>query len=258
MKESLLLSLVQLDIQWKDPVGNRAILEEKILGLEEKGDIIILPETFTTGFCQEVAEVHGLHTQKWLQQMAQNCQAAICGSYLVKEGNLIYNRFLWIEPNGSLKKYDKRHLFCLGEEKEKLTAGSQKLSISYLGWKLSPFICYDLRFPVWSRNTGLENDILLYVANWPSARQQVWETLLAARAIENSAYCIGVNRVGKDGQGILYQGGSQIYFPTGKALFQTSNKEETLQVRVSKNVLNDYRKRFPFHEDADAFTLHTH
>ncbi len=258
------IALIQPDLYWHDPVANRAMLEEKIMALPHPADLIVLPEMFTTGFTMDaraVAEVPNLTTIRWMRQMSQQTDAVVTGSYVVREGTLFFNRLIWMQPNGQFDTYDKRHLFRMAGEDAVYTAGNQRIIKEWRGWRVCPLICYDLRFPVWSRNTQAEApsefayDLLLYVANWPAPRQTAWDTLLQARAIENISYVIGVNRVGSDGNGHAYTGGSAIIDPMGAVLFRQADTETVHQQTLSLAMLRDFRERFPANLDADQFTI---
>ena len=212
------ITLLQTALHWQNPVANRAMLEETLFTLPEPTDLIVLPEMFTTGFTMNaaaLAEPMNLTTFKWLKQMARQTNAAITGSYVVQENGQFYNRLIWMEPDGQFAHYDKRHLFRMADEEKTYTAGTLRLIRTWRGWRICPLICYDLRFPVWSRSRQiaphqLDYDLLLYVANWPAPRQLAWDTLLQARAIENLSYVAGVNRVGQDGNQHTYLGGSAL------------------------------------------------
>lgn len=255
---TLRISMLQTTLIWEDPTANRAVLEEKISGLEHTADLIILPEMFTTGFTMNTgkAEVKGTHTQKWMKQMAEVSGSAVTGSYMAKENDGVYNHLLWVEPGGREFSYRKKHLFRMAGEHKYFQAGSERIQIHYKDWKICPLICYDLRFPEWSRNSfNKENgdagyDLLLYVANWPAVRVSAWEALLKARAIENLAYCAGVNRVGTDGNGVEYNGCSSAFDYKGNELIH-SKKEETLHFSIKKDELLNYREKFPAYLDAD-------
>lgn len=254
----LKISLVQYDIIWQSPSNNLSQLEELLSMEVEETDLIILPEMFTTGFDMDpkpLAEQHRTTTFKWLQMMAKRFEAAICGSVMIKEGDAYFNRFYMVFEDGHFEYYDKKHLFRFAGEHEQYTAGEQLNIIRYKGWNICPQICYDLRFPVWSRNIDLNYDILLYVANWPAKRQTAWNTLLPARAIENNAYCIGVNRVGKDGNQHEYEGGSAIYSPTGETKTQLVKTECIINYTLSKKELTEYRESFQSWKDSDSFRL---
>ncbi|RRB04895.1 amidohydrolase [Larkinella rosea] len=252
------LTLLQTSLHWENPTANRAMLEEKIFALPEKTDLIVLPEMFTTGFTMNaapLAEPMNLTTFRWLKQMAAQTEAVVTGSYIVQEKGRFYNRLIWMEPDGSFDVYDKRHLFRMAEEDRTYTAGSKRLIKSWRGWNICPLICYDLRFPVWSRNSGLAYDLLLYVANWPAPRSLAWNALLQARAIENLAYVAGVNRVGEDGNGHPYAGDSSIIDPKGEVLFRQRDTETVFQTSLSLDDLRAYRERFPADRDADEFQI---
>ena len=257
------ITLLQPDLYWYDPVANRAMLEERIFNLPEATDLIVLPEMFTTGFTMDartVAEPMNLTTFRWLKQMAQQTGAAVTGSYVVQEKGVYFNRLIWMQPDGQFDTYDKRHLFRMAGEDAVYTAGTHRLVKEWKGWRICPLICYDLRFPVWSRNqrtesTDFDYDLLVYVANWPAARRTAWNTLLQARAIENLSYVIGVNRVGKDGNGHPYTGDSAVIDFRGDVLFRQADTEIMHQQTLSLDELRAFRQKFPANLDADSFTL---
>lgn len=262
------VTLLQPDLYWHDPVANRAMLEERIFNLPEQTDLIVLPEMFTTGFTMDaraVAEPMNLTTFRWLKQMAKQTGAVVTGSYVVQErggstGWNYFNRLIWMQPDGQFDTYDKRHLFRMAGEDAVYTAGTHRLVKEWNGWRICPLICYDLRFPVWSRNqrtesTDYDYDLLLYVANWPAARRTAWNTLLQARAIENLSYVIGVNRVGDDGNGHPYTGDSAVIDFRGDVLFRQADTEITHQQTLSLDELRAFRQKFPANLDADSFTL---
>ena len=268
--QDLSVTIIQTDLFWENSTANLANLEEKIAQISLITDLIILPEMFTTGFtmnAKSVAEPMNYITFKWLKQQAKRTQAVITGSFIVKEGGHFFNRLIWMRPDGSFETYDKRHLFRMGEEDKTFTAGKKRLIVELKGWRICPLICYDLRFPVWSRNNILKNseprtlnpelsyDLLIYVANWPRVRSQVWDTLLKARAIENQSYCIGVNRVGKDGMGLDYSGNSAIIDFKGNQLFFQNDSEVIHNQILSKKKLEDFRNKFPAYLDADGFEI---
>lgn len=257
-KEKLHIALIQFDIQWQNPIKNRAILDEKIVGISPV-DLIVLPEMFTTGFISNpkaLAEEMNGSTVQWMQQIAKKKQCAITGSIVIKEANCFYNRLLFVYPDGELSYYDKRHLFSFAKEDEQFTAGVKPLIVEYKSWRICPFICYDLRFPVWSRNTQ-GYDMLLYIANWPKPRLKAWNTLLEARAIENLSFVIGVNRVGVDGVGLNYLGSSRIIGPLGDllAVDNATSKEQLIEFVLDKNKLKETRIQFPFLDDKDSFNF---
>jgi omega-amidase len=226
--------------------------------------VIVLPEMFTTGFtmaASKMAEHMNMRTFKWMRQMADQTGALILGSYIVTVHDRYYNRMLWMEPGGNFKTYDKRHLFRMANEHKTYAAGESLLIATWRGWRICPLICYDLRFPVWSRNRWDAAskrpfyDVAVYVANWPTTRIDAWNTLLKARAIENLSYVVGVNRVGQDGNGIEYNGHSAIISPKGDAIFSNDDMETTRTLELSANSLHSFRDRFPAYLDADDFTI---
>ena len=255
---TLSVALIQTDLVWEDVTANLATLEEKIAALPEAVDVIVLPEMFSTGFSMNaprLAEVMNVTTTRWLKLMAAHTKALLIGSFQVKEAENYYNRLLCVRPDGTYDTYDKRHLFRMGAEHETFTPGSQRVIITWKGWRICPLICYDLRFPVWSRQPKNPYDVLLYVANWPTARAYAWNTLLRARAIENLSYVVGVNRIGTDGNGIAHAGGSLAVDFLGEALTDLGETESDKIVHLTKNTLEKYRKAFPALLDADAFFL---
>ncbi|WP_373513868.1 amidohydrolase, partial [Persicitalea sp.] len=248
------VALIQTDLVWEDITANLAILEEKIAALPELADVIVLPELFSTGFSMNasaLAEPMNITTTRWLKMMAAQTQALVIGSFQVKEEGNYYNRLLCVRPEGTFESYDKRHLFRYGAEHENFIAGNKRLVVTWKGWRVCPMICYDLRFPVWSRQDS-ENpyDVLLYVANWPAARTYAWNTLLRARAIENLSYVVGVNRIGSDGNGIDYSGGSVAVDFLGEIITDLGEAESVKVVRLAKEPLEKYRKDFPALLDA--------
>ena len=262
MIDELKIALIQSDLHWENVEANLAMFEEKIWTLKHPVDVLVLPEMFTTGFsmnARELAEVHKTKTFKWMQQQAAQTKAVVIGSAIIKEGEPIYNRLYAVYPDGSFHHYDKKHRFGLAGEDQDYTAGKSRVIIDVKGWKIMPLICYDLRFPVWARSRSsqeslFEYDALIYVANWPEPRVNAWEALLTARAIENTSYCIGVNRVGDDGVGAHYVGHSAAYNYKGEQLV-FSEEEEILYASLTKEDLLAFRKRFPFQADADDFEL---
>ncbi|OEK01927.1 amidohydrolase [Roseivirga sp. 4D4] len=255
--QDLKLALIQSDIYWHQIDANLAMFEEKIWQITEPTDIIVLPEMFQTGFTMEhegLSEPMNLTSFKWMKQMAAQKEAVVTGSYIVKEGGKTFNRLVWMQPDGQYKTYDKRHLFRMANEHSHFAEGVDRLVVEWRGWKICPLICYDLRFPVWSRNVNLEYDLLLYVANWPAVRVNAWDTLLKARAMENVAYTVGLNRVGKDGKEIEYNGHTGAYSPKGETL-AFSEEEEIVNLTLSRSSLDDFREKFPAHLDADQFRI---
>ncbi|TLP73214.1 amidohydrolase [Maribacter sp. ACAM166] len=252
----LKIALIQSSLHWENPIANRAMFSSKLEQIAADIDVIVLPEMFTTGFTmspEQISEEEGLLTLEWMKEIASNKDCAIFGSTVYKEQDFFYNRLFFVKPDGEYFTYDKRHTFTLAGEHKNYKSGSERLVVEYKGFKFCPLICYDLRFPVWSRNT--ENiDLLLFVANWPAPRINAWDTLLKARAIENMVYCIGVNRIGVDKQGHHYPGHSSVYDSLGKLLVH-SKQEEILIVEVTKNSIDETRTKLPFLEDRDQFNL---
>lgn len=258
MSDSLKVAVLQSHLYWEDATKNRQAFTQKIEALQEPVDIIILPEMFTTGFTMNatsVAETMDGETMTWMKQLSSKTKSAIMGSFVVSEQGNFYNRLVFMMPDGSHRTYDKRHTFTLAGEHKMYTAGTKKEVITYKGWKLCPQICYDLRFPVWSRN--VENyDVLIYVANWPKPRINAWDALLKARAIENMSYCIGVNRVGEDGNGHEYPGHSAVYDALGEKIDTIENNiEQSAIITLYKDHLHKYRQKLNFLNDRDSFSL---
>ncbi len=256
--QDLNITLLQFNIKWQNPVANRKYITDKIQSLKEKTDLIILPEMFTTGFTMDVenyAEPPEGETLNWMKLMAGSTGAVITGSVIINEEKRYYNRLFWVRPNGKYSYYNKRHLFRMANEDTYFSNGNASPIFEVKGWKIKPLICYDLRFPVWSRNTNLDYDILIYIANWPQARINAWDTLLKARAIENLSYAIGVNRVGEDGTHKKYIGHSAIYDFKGDNCIDISELEETFRTTLSKSKLLAFRTSFPTNLDADKFNI---
>jgi omega-amidase len=262
--QDLKISLIQSDLHWEDIEANLAMFEEKIWQIGNTTDVIILPEMFTTGFtmsANKLAEHMNMRTFKWMKQMADQTGALILGSYIVTVHERYYNRLLWMEPGGNFKTYDKRHLFRMANEHKTYSAGESLLISTWKGWRICPMVCYDLRFPVWSRNKWdfntkrLSYDAMIYVANWPTTRIDQWDTLLKARAIENLSYVVGVNRIGQDENGVEYNGHSSIVSPKGEFIYTNEGMETTRTVELSANSLSAFRDRFPAFMDADEFTI---
>jgi predicted amidohydrolase len=258
------VTLVQTDLVWHDPEANRRRLQERLAGLAGRTDLIVLPEMFTTGFtmeAQSVAEIADGPSVQWLREQARHLGAVITGSIATKAGASYYNRLIWMRPDGTHESYDKRHLFRMAHEQDHYSAGTRRLIVELKGWKILPLVCYDLRFPVWSRNrigTDAAYDVLLYVANWPERRRYPWQTLIKARAIENLSYCLAVNRVGKDGNGVNYTGDSAAIDYLGQSMTQPSEQEFVTTLALDKAALEEFRARFPAHLDADEFHLVGH
>lgn len=260
---NLKVSFIQSDLIWKDSSANLKAFDKKIEQIEESTDIIILPEMFNTGFVVEPETIDKRVAQEalvWMQKKAQQTHAAICGSIIVNEDGNYLNRLFWVLPDGSFETYDKRHLFSLGGEDKHFTSGNDSTIIKYKGWNIKPLVCYDLRFPVWAKNRYIheeyEYDLLIYVANWPAARSYAWKSLLVARAIENQAYVVGVNRIGKDGRGTPHSGYSGVIEPKGEMISEEVIDVESLQtIKLSKDALIQYRKKFTVALDWDPFNI---
>ena len=235
------------------------MFSEKINSIKEKTDVIVLPEMFSTGFTMNnkvVAETMSGSAITWMKSIAKKKKCVITGSLIIKEKNKYYNRLVWMLPNGKYKTYDKKHLFCYAGEEKYYAAGKKKLIVNIKGWKICPLICYDLRFPVWIRNKNNAYDVLLFVANWPERRSHPWKTLLLARAMENQAYVVGVNRIGKDGNEYSYSGDSGIIDFKGEVISKLkAHQNSTETVILSQKKLSDWRKTFPAWKDADTFTI---
>ena len=261
----LRVSLVQGDTRWHDPAGNRAYYGALLAPLAGKTDLVILPETFTSGFSNEaIDKAEGMDgpTVAWIREQAVLLGAAVTGSVQLRVGQGVYNRLLWATPDGELQHYDKRHLFRYGNEHLRYAAGNERLSVEWKGWRINPQVCYDLRFPVFCRNRfdverpgDLDFDLQIFVANWPSARAYPWRTLLRARAIENLCFVAAVNRVGVDGNDLHYAGDSAVIDFLGQPQVEVREVEQVVTTTISAAALAAHRARFPAMLDADAFTL---
>lgn len=260
MKEILNITIIQSELHWEDTEKNRDLFSKKIDAISQNTDLIVLPEMFPTGFsmnAKDLAEENDGPSLKWMQAEAKKHKTAVTGSVIIKENGHYYNRMFFVFPDGTYKAYDKRHTFTLARENEVYTEGQSRIIVSYKGWKICPLICYDLRFPVWSRNDE-EYDVLIYVANWPKIRMLAWDTLLRARAIENMSYCIGVNRVGVDGNDHEYVGHSAVYDAVGEQISTESFEESFTQtITLSKEHIESNRKKFHFLKDRDQFRVFT-
>jgi len=258
IQEILHIALFQLDLFWENPQANRDRIDQWIQKLGKSTDVVFLPEMFTTGFSMNVAELAETmegETIDWMKKRCAEHQLALCGSLIIQEKEKYFNRLVFVQPSGEVQFYNKRHLFTMGNEESHFQQGTERLIVQYKGWRICPLICYDVRFPVWSRNRN-EYDLLVYVANWPRNRDEVWNTLLKARGIENQAYVAGVNRVGVDGQIINYSGYSQILDAKGNCLSDAAEGVESiLSAQISKSDLEKFRDSFPVLEDADSFNL---
>jgi len=286
---NLTITGIQTSLHWENVYANLNMFEEKIKSISTKTEIVILPEMFSTGFSmkpEELAETMEGETVKWMKRIAAEKRIILTGSVIIGQyaesdeiAGAVYgqtgmvrpeyfNRLIWMQPNGEYGYYDKRHLFAYAEEDEHYTPGTKRLIASVKGWKINLLVCYDLRFPVWSRLTPIpslqaergavaapEYDVLIYVANWPERRIHAWKTLLQARAIENQCYVIGVNRVGNDGKEIYYSGDSMVVDPMGEVLYQKSHEEDIFTITLQKEKLEEVRTKLPFWKDGDNFII---
>ena len=263
--QNLRVSLVQGATRWHDPAGNLEYYGDLIAPLRGITDLVLLPETFTSGFSNDaIAQAEGIDgpTVAWLGEQSSRLGAAITGSVQIRTDAGVFNRLFFVTPDGASQHYDKRHLFRYAKEHERYTAGRERLTVEYKGWRICPLVCYDLRFPVYSRNRfdverpgGLDYDLLLYVANWPAARAYPWKTLLRARAIENLCFVAGLNRVGIDGNGIAYSGDSAVIDFLGHPLSEATDEEVVTTTTLPASQLLAHRERFPAMLDGDAFSL---
>jgi omega-amidase len=268
---TLTVTTIQTNLHWEDKAANLQMLEKKILDIREKAEVVVLPEMFNTGFSMKpemLAEKMDGHTVQWMQQIAAKKRIILTGSVMIEEEGQYFNRLIWMLPNGQYGYYNKRHLFAYAGEDEHYTPGKKRLIASVKGWKINLLICYDLRFPVWSRQSvgsaqdavqdaaqGPEYDMLIYVANWPERRVHAWKTLLQARAIENQCYVVGVNRTGTDGNNIYHSGDSMIVDAMGEVLYTKEHDEDVCTMTLQKDTLDDIRHKLPFLEDADDFEI---
>ncbi len=275
---TLTISTIQTNLLWEEKSANLRMLEQKIASIDEKTEIVVLPEMFSTGFSMNpsmLAEQMDGETVQWMQRVSRENGIILTGSAIIEEEGKFYNRLIWMLPNGQYGHYDKRHLFGYAGEDEKYSAGNKRLIASVKGWKINLQVCYDLRFPVWSRNrvfdsaqtdsaqtsntstplSTTEYDLLIYVANWPERRSHAWKTLLCARAIENQCYVIGVNRVGTDGNNIYHSGNSLVIDPLGQVLYHMADEEDIFTITLQKEKLEEVREKFPFWKDADSFNI---
>ena len=257
MKKNLNISLIQASLFWENTEKNLSHFSA-LISLVKETDIILLPEMFNTAFCPRachLAETMSGKTVSWMQQISKQKKCAIAGSLMIEENGKVYNRLLWISKNGEISIYNKRHLFSLIKEDKSLSQGKERLIIEVDGWRICPLICYDLRFPVFSRN-NVDYDILIYLANWPNKRIDAWDTLLKARSIENQCYTIGVNRIGEDGNKVLFNGHTKVFDIFGQELLSAiENKEEVLQIEISLEDLKLKRKQMNFLQDRDNFII---
>lgn len=261
MLENLRVSLVQTALAWEDPAANLAMLEERIAALPDT-DVVVLPEMFSTGFSMQphlLAERMDGRAVQWMERVARQYRVILCGSCIIEEDGVFFNRLIWMLPTGDLGHYDKRHRFAFAGEHHHYAPGSKRLIASVGGWRLLLLTCYDLRFPVWSRQQvrkGVaEYDAIVYVANWPARRSHAWKSLLVARAIENQCYVIGVNRIGPDGKGIDHSGDSMLVDPLGEVLWHAADTAQSHTGALSAAHLLSVREKFPFLSDADTFSI---
>lgn len=257
--QALKIYLCQFDIQWENASANRDKLSQIFSQLPTGSvDVMVLPEMFTTGFTMrsaDLAETMDEESVLWMKKMANQYQMAITGSLIISENDNYYNRLLWVEPeNENVCYYDKKHLFSLAGEQNHYTAGNQNLRIQWKGWNICFYICYDLRFPVWTRNTE-EDDLIIFIANFPEKREKAWNTLLPARAIENQCYVAAVNRTGTDGNGIPHRGDSAIYDYEGIKILDLQDIEQLLGIHLDHQKLQIYKRAYPFLRDRDLFHL---
>ncbi|MFV0542354.1 MAG: amidohydrolase [Marinicella pacifica] len=254
----LTITLIQTKLHWHNPEANRSHFTKLIKDIKASTDVIILPEMFTTGFTMAAAdnaESEPGKTLHWMQQQAAQNQSVITGSLIIEHHGHFYNRMYWVEPNGDFQSYDKKHLFTYADEHHHFTAGRERLIIENKGWRICPLICYDLRFPVWSRN-DVDYDLLIYIANWPAPRREAWQSLLKARAIENMAYVAGVNRIGSDGNDLHYAGDSTIYNAIGEPMSAPDRQTPFVEtLTLCNDTLQQQRSHFGFLNDRDNFIL---
>ena len=255
---TLNVTLIQADIVWEDKNANLKQYQSFIESVQDKKEVVVLPEMFSTGFSMNT---HGLAepmdgaTIQWMKKIAQQHRCILTGSLIIEEEGKYYNRLLWVQPDGVIYHYDKRHLFAYADEHNHFTSGDKRLIVSVKGFRICPMVCYDLRFPVWARNRDEEYDILLYIANWPERRSLAWRTLLQARAIENLSYVVGVNRVGADLKGLNYRGDSAVYGPLGEKIVEVSETTGVVTVTLEKELVTSTRNQLPFLKDADGFMI---
>ena len=275
---TLTITTIQSNLIWEEKSANLRLLEQKIAGIEEKTEIVVLPEMFNTGFSmrpEALAETMDGETVEWMKRVSRENGIVLTGSLMIEEAGNYYNRLVWMLPNGQYGHYDKRHLFAFGEEDKHYSPGNKRLIASVKGWKINLQVCYDLRFPVWARQapshelrsfplqgtpkgeefSAPEYDLLIYVANWPERRSHAWKTLLCARAIENQCYVVGVNRVGSDGKNVYHSGNSLVIDPLGQVLYHMADEEDENTITLQKEMLEDVRSKFPFWKDADKFNM---
>lgn len=256
--QDLKVAIVQSKLFWEQPGANRKHFSKMISGIPDEIELIVLPEMFATGFSmtpENCAEAIDGETVRWMQQISKDKNSAICGSIMISEDGKFFNRFIFVTPDGTISTYNKRHLFTLAGEHETYEQGRKNTLIEYRGWRIRPQICYDLRFPVFIRNTD-QYDLLIFVANWPETRVNAWDTLLKARAIENLSYVIGVNRVGEDANNLKYNGHSAVYDPLGNEIcYPIENEEKVVEVLLNKDRVQATRSQLNFLKDRDKFKI---
>ena len=261
---TLTITTIQANLHWEDKAANLQLFEERIRNLKEKTEVVVLPEMFSTGFsmqAKKLAETMEGPAVTWMKKLSAERKIILTGSLIIEEEGHYYNRLVWMLPNGTCGVYDKRHLFGYAGETSQYEPGNKRLIAQVKGWKINLNVCYDLRFPVWARNTiqpGTNEpayDLLVYVANWPERRKTAWTTLLQARAIENQCFAIGVNRVGNDGNNIYHSGESSLIDPLGEIIYRKSDEEDIFTYILRRERLEEVRKNIPFLKDADAFTI---
>jgi len=256
--ENLKVTVFQAYLYWENIDKNLQNISLRLSTIREKTNLVILPEMFSTGFtmdAERLAEPMNGKTMKWMQKTAAQYDCVITGSIIIKDNNKYYNRLIWMRADGSFECYDKRHLFALGKEHETYTPGDKRLIVELNGWKICPMICYDLRFPVWTRNANSEYDLLIFVANWPERRALHWRTLIPARAIENQAYVIAVNRVGHDGNEVYHSGDSTCISPMGDVVYYKRDEDDLYTFPIIAEEIKKVRRALPFLKDMDAFEI---
>ncbi len=256
----LTFTLIQSDLYWEDKEANLAMFQNKIENITAYTDVVVLPEMFSTGFSMQpslLAEKMEGETVEWMRHLAIENKIILCGSIIIEDSNKFYNRFIWMQPNGTYNYYDKRHLFAFAGEDNFYSSGNKKLITTANNYAINCTICYDLRFPVWVRQTTNTSayDVLIYVANWPEKRSRAWKTLLVARAIENQCYVIGVNRIGEDGNGIYHSGDSMVIDPMGEIVYHKADEEDVFTFTIYKEKIKYIRTKLPFLKDADEFRI---
>ncbi len=252
------VTLFQTELVWEDVEANLTAFQAKIDSISNSTDLLVLPEMFSTGFtmnAEALAQKMDGRAVQWMKQIAADGAVHIIGSLIIGSKDRFYNRLIWAQPDGQIYTYDKRHLFRMMGEEKVYSPGNQRITVDLKGWKIRPFVCYDLRFPVWTRNTNSDYDVAIFIANWPAKRALHWTSLLRARAIENLSYVIGVNRVGTDGNGIYFKGDSAVVDPMGNYIFQKSEAAWIETVELSYDLMAEYRQEFPAWKDADHFQI---